>query len=371
VAKQRTLNQYSLLDRNITKEDVEEFGDIMTFPRPDSVLRIVQQNVGNLPSNAKASKSRQFIDFIQKSQASVFTSQEIGLCLRKLPDEDQWCERVFGRLASSSASFAYNSTELANTSVHQPGGVGVISTDADVTHRVIQQGRDPTELGRWSWILLEDKQHHRTRIITAYRPCKSSGPGTVNQQHQRYYHQKHRDVNPRQALLDNLFVKVQGWLHDGDHLVITMDANNDVRTGPVAALFRSLDMKEAILMRHNRKSLPATQNRNNSQEPIDGIWVTSGLKAVSAGYLPFGNGCPSDHRAIWIDLAYHDVFGYKGHPYIPPAIQRLNSRNPRTSRHSIILKHLGRLCTKQINNRFLYDPVPSSSTKPTLISKTL
>jgi hypothetical protein len=143
-AKQRTLNQYYLLHYNITKEDVEAFGDIMTSPRPESVLRIVQQNVGNLPSNANASKSR------------VFTSQEIGLCLRKLPDEDQWCERVFGRLESSSASFADNSTELATTSVHQPGGVGVISTD-DVTHQVILRGRDPTELGRWSWILLEGK----------------------------------------------------------------------------------------------------------------------------------------------------------------------------------------------------------------------
>jgi hypothetical protein len=88
-------------------------------------------------------------------------------------------------------------------------------------------------------------------------------------------------------------------------------------------------MKEAILTRHNRKPLPATQNRNNSREPINGIWVTPGLKAVSAGYLPFGDGCPSDHRAIWIDLAYDDVFGYKGHPHIPPAIRRLNSRNPR------------------------------------------
>jgi hypothetical protein len=299
----------------------------MTFPRPESVLRIVQQNVGNLPANAKASKSRQFIDFIRRSQASVFTSQEIDLCLRKLPDKDQWCGRVFDRLASSSASFAYNSTELAHTSVHQTGGVGVIATD-DVTDRVIQRGRDPTELGRWSWILLEGKQHHRTRIITAYRPCESSGPGTVNQQHQRYYHRKHRDVTPRQALLDDLFVEVQGWLHDGYHLVITMDANDDVRTGPVAAFFRSLDMKEVILTRYTRKSPHATQNRNNSREPIDGIWVTPGLKAVSAGCLPFGYGCPSDHRAIWIDLAYDDVFGYKGHPYIPPAIRRLNSRNP-------------------------------------------
>jgi hypothetical protein len=49
---------------------------------------------------------------------------------------------------------------------------------------------------------------------------------------------------------------------------------------------------------------------------------------VPTGYLPFGKGCPSDHRPIWIDLAYDDVFGYKGHPYIPPDICHLNSRNP-------------------------------------------
>jgi hypothetical protein len=73
----------------------------------------------------------------------------------------------------------------------------------------------------------------------------------------------------------------------------------------------------------------ATQNRNTNHEPIDGIWVTSGLKAPSAGYLSFGDGCPSDHRALWIDLDYDGVFGYKGHPHVPPAIRRLNSRNPR------------------------------------------
>jgi hypothetical protein len=73
-AKQRTLHQYALLNHNITKEDVKEFGGVMTFPGPESVLLIVQQNVANLPSNAKASKSRKFIYFIRRSQASVFTS---------------------------------------------------------------------------------------------------------------------------------------------------------------------------------------------------------------------------------------------------------------------------------------------------------
>jgi hypothetical protein len=197
--------------------------------------------------------------------------------------------------------FTYNTTELEKTVVHQTGGVCIITTD-DVNHRVIQHGCDPLDLGRWSWVLLEGRQHHRTRTVTAYRPCDSTGPATVCQQHQRHYHCLHRDVLPRQARLDDLYQEAQGWLAQGDHLGITMDAND-------------------ILSKHPTKFPPATQNRNTSRQPIDGIWTTAGLKAVSAGYLPFGEVCPSDHRALWIDVEFDDVFGYKGYPYIPATIR--------------------------------------------------
>jgi hypothetical protein len=58
--------------------------------------------------------------------------------------------------------------------------------------------------------------------------------------------------------------------------------------------------------------------------------MTLGLKAVSAGYLPFGDGCPSDHRALWIDLKYSDAFGYDAHPLIPPSAHKLFTKDPRS-----------------------------------------
>jgi hypothetical protein len=56
--------------------------------------------------------------------------------------------------------------------------------------------------------------------------------------------------------------------------------------------FRSLDMKEAILTCHHSKSPSATRIEIIIGNP------SMKLKAVSAGYLPFGEGCLLDHRAI-------------------------------------------------------------------------
>ena len=155
------LAQYDLHQRNITTQDVEEFGDKMTLPKPDTTFRIVSQNLNNIPESAKTEKSRQIIDFIRKSEASIFAMQEIGLCHSKLPPENQWHERVYGRLQATSSIFGYNRNELHMTDRLQPGGVGLLATD-DVGHRVIQRGTDNSDLGRWTWMLLEGKQHHKT-----------------------------------------------------------------------------------------------------------------------------------------------------------------------------------------------------------------
>ena len=78
---------------------------------------------------------------------------EVGLCWRKVGNENQWHERILGKFRSSRSGFAYNATELQHTKPLQPGGVGIIATDA-VAHRVTAQGKDLTGLGRWSWMTL-------------------------------------------------------------------------------------------------------------------------------------------------------------------------------------------------------------------------
>ena len=92
---------------------------------------------------------------------------EVGLNWSKIWDSDCWHERVLGKLKTSTANFAWNTTEKNKTAELQPGGVGIVAMD-DTAHRVIERGKDPTGLGRWTWVLLEGKQHIRMRIITAY-----------------------------------------------------------------------------------------------------------------------------------------------------------------------------------------------------------
>ena len=70
-------------------------------------------------------------------------------------------------------------------------------------------------------------------------------------------------------------------------------------------------MREAILSRHSTLSPPATCAKNECRQPIDAIFVTPGLQAYAAGYFPFGEGCPSDHRLLWLDLTFSDAFGYE------------------------------------------------------------
>ena len=98
-------------------------------------------------------------------------------------------------------------------------------------------------------------------------------------------------------------------------------------------------MKEIILHTHGSKSPPATCNKNTNRQPIDGIFVTPNIRLQSGGYSAFSSGCPSDHRYLWIDVPFQDVFGYKSPPLVSPPIRRLNTHNPKlTDRYNTQLR---------------------------------
>jgi hypothetical protein len=283
--KKETIQHYyqrTMKGRNLEKDDVEAFGDKM-HSKGDETFRVGFQNIANLPQDMRTAKSRQTISYMVQRHYDVFMMSEIGLCWKKLGVEDQWFERTFGKFKTTRSCMAYNKTELGMTRALQPGGVGILAAD-DVVHRIVKHGRDESGLGRWAWLKLQGRQGTRIRIISVYRPCDSDGPESVNQQQQRFLTKKKRLEDPREAIYADLFDEVSAWIEEGDQIIIGIDANEDVRTGRTAEFFRALGMKEAILSRHQERSPPATYNRNNSREPIDGLWVTPGLKAVAAGY---------------------------------------------------------------------------------------
>ena len=78
----------------------------------------------------------------------------------------------------------------------------------ELSQKVLSSGRDPTELGRWSWIKLKGN-NCVIPIVTAYRPCASSGPETVYSQH--YFHQHKQDIEPQAQILRDLSTHLTNW----------------------------------------------------------------------------------------------------------------------------------------------------------------
>jgi hypothetical protein len=138
-----------------------------------------------------------------------------------------------------------------------------------------------------------------------------------------------RHEDPRQAFYKDLCEEAMRWKELGDHLIIGIDANEDVRKVATFEAFRTLGMHEAILHTHYSRSPPATCDKNMSRAPIDGIFVTPSIRITAGGYSPFNTGCPSDHRLLWIDFTYQDAFGFSIPPHVAPSARWLQTKNPK------------------------------------------
>jgi hypothetical protein len=78
---------------------------------------------------------------------------------------------MFQREIACRAVAAHNIHESKHTGRVQEGGTGAISF-GDVTGYIRKVGKDEEGLGQWSWILFGGSDNHKTRLITAYDPCK-------------------------------------------------------------------------------------------------------------------------------------------------------------------------------------------------------
>jgi hypothetical protein len=218
----------------------------------------------------------------------------------------------------------------------------------DEAKRVTAQGSDSSDLGRWSWLKLTGRQNHELIVASAYRPVEGTGPNTVHAQHQRFLHSNGTDDNPSDKFFHDLKELINLWKNTGHHIILGIDANEDVRSGSTKNFFRSLGMREIILHTHKNSSPPATCDKNDNRQPIDGIFTTLEIDITAGGYLPFNNGCPSDHRVLWIDVPYKNVFGYSTPQIINPKPRRLNNNNPK-----LVEKYNKQLWKKLIENNLI------------------
>ena len=116
----------------------------------------------------------------------------------------------------------------------------------------------------------------------------------------------------------------------GHHVVLGMDANDDVRDCAVSATLAEIGIEEAVIKNHMGESVPATCTRNTHWKPIDSIWTSPGLDVLRRAFLPFRSvyGFPSDHQMIWAEICNQSMFGHRPKRFFCAPVSKVKSNDP-------------------------------------------
>jgi hypothetical protein len=213
--------------------------------KEDNIIRLGCENVNSLSHfDSKQVKRRKLISLHNMHQTNGACIVEHGTNFAH-PDSqgDKGPEHIFSSMRGSRISVGFNKNE--NHSRCVPGGT-MVATFSRLSSYIIDTGTDPTNLGRWSWILVVSGDH-RTRIVSAYQPNrlqkrpklvtengKMIGRGTVAAQHKRYFTSKGNSNDPRDIFRAQLIVLLKQWRAADEELILFADLNEDIYTGPIA-----------------------------------------------------------------------------------------------------------------------------------------
>ena len=188
----------------------------------------------------------------------------------------------------------------------QEGGTAIITFD-QLANLQNSAGVDRTGLGRWSWIKIKGKHNHVTRIICAYQPCtsKRTSLSSVGAQHRRYLRNKGIKDCPRLAFRKGLTAKLSKWIRAKERLILFLDANENIATGPLSKEFAKLGLRELVRERTNQ---PGPSTHSSGQYQIDGVFATVEIDCAGARFLPFWSGI-GDHRALVVDIPQQVLYG--------------------------------------------------------------
>ena len=209
-----------------------------------------------------------------------------------------------------------------------------MSSMNELTARLMKTGSDETKLGRWTWMHFEGSNNHKTRVISAYRPCKGTEIGSVYAQHQRYF-QEQEDFTCPLKLFDKDFSAFLRSCNDNmESIIVHLDANEDLLNPECGTrkAFERNGMHNPIFSLHQATlgNPPATQNRNRNGANIDAFFVSYGLEVSRGGYFAHGEAFwPSHCTMMFIDITRRSFLG--GNPPFLNRVQptRIDPTDPR------------------------------------------
>jgi endonuclease/exonuclease/phosphatase family metal-dependent hydrolase len=183
---------------------------------------------------------------------------------------------------------------------------------------------DESKLRQWCWTKYRGRNDYKLRIFVTYSLNPPSGPLSVYAQHRRFLATKQDSRCHRLAFIQDLRLAIELAWKDGEQVIVMLRGNHNMKDSPLESQQKSLDLKEAIILRHGPNG-PTTFQRNTSRMPIDGMWTSSAIEISQGGYMEYDQFLlNADHRCLWIDITYQQAFGHKMVAIPRPSIRVLD-----------------------------------------------
>jgi exonuclease III len=259
----------------------DHFGDKLR-KKGNSTMRILMCNPNGLTGIGRSHKMERIKNKSLSYQLDALCIVEHGQNLRRTPVQEQLKHNTQGWWNHRRISQTYN-RHFDTGKKSQVGGVSIILADT-LAHRSSKSNHDPTGLGRWTSILVKGKQHFATRIICAYRPCKSSGPETAYVQQALYFNRIQRKGDPRKIFMEDLAAEILKWKQQGERIIVVGDFNMGDKTSistqsqfwsPWLTRTGLVDVHKTIA---NTNNVPSTHERGKVQIQNKTCWFLTILK---------------------------------------------------------------------------------------------
>ena len=332
-----------------------------------NTIRIWYTNPNGLGVNPMGPKSHSTFSFLHhSSKADIICLAETNLNWPILQYNSRLNNRIRAFFREFYSSASNNKHETFNKS--QRGGTCTIAVN-QITHRVHRSGIDTSGMGRWSWVQIDGKNNHRTRVLSAYRPCKppsSTGLTTTWDQQDRYIRTQGWNRDPRSQFDYDLRTLLQTWIDDGIKIVISTDANENIADGQFNTIMTELGLNN-VHDKYGTSPLPPTHERGSY--PISGIFASPTLVPSQIGILSNGQGILGDHRNMYVDFQETIFMGNDIHAIPPPSQRRLQLFDSRIVRrfNKACLSHLKANGIPEIADTLFhqatYPPPPGMSEK--------
>ena len=216
----------------------------------DGTVRIVFNNVNHLGQTAESAKSMDLKEFIGRHKVDFMCMAETGVNWHRVPSKDTLWERTQHWFDDRRLAMGYNVHDTTPFR-SQYGGTAILAVNT-MANKIHQCGQDSTGLGRWSWMQMQGRDNHTTRIVSVYCPIMTKQSGaqgqrTVYAQHMRYFGE-----SLMVRFWKDLGDDIDKWLGQGEKLILCGDWNTPILGDEISTFMHMKGLKEAITHKHGQ-----------------------------------------------------------------------------------------------------------------------